>query len=351
MASIVFTSNPQNYSIVNVDPGMQQVDFQETSKVLSSLPQPKPKTRFYKQSCSSSNSTEKQDVYTRVTNKIIADLEKGNLTWVKPWKSKDFGGCVSLPMRCDGQTYQGINILTLWGTAVEKGYTHPIWVTYNKANELGGQVKKGEKGTTVVYANKFEKSEVNDKGEEMTSIIPFLKGYTVFNVEQIVGLPDKYYETPLRLEDTRARIAAVEQFIVNTKAVIEHGGNRAFYTSKHDRIQMPPCRSFRDIESYYATLTHELTHWTNHPSRLDRKFGQKRFGNEAYAMEELVAEIGSAFLCAALGITPETREDHAAYIEHWLVVLKKDKRAIFTAASYAQRAADYLRGLSTSLES
>jgi antirestriction protein ArdC len=344
MASIVFTSNPQNYSIVNVAQGIKQGNFQEASKALR--PQSKPKARFHKQPCSSNNNTEKQDVYTRVTNKIIADLEKGNLTWTKPWKSKDFGGSASLPMRCDGQPYQGINVLTLWGTAADKGYTRPVWMTYNKANELGGQVKKGEKGTLVVYANKFEKSEVNDKGEEKISTIPFLKGYTVFNVEQIDGLPEKYYETPSRLEDTRTRMEAVEQFVVNTKVVIEHGGSRAFYSPTPDRIQMPPSQSFHDIESYYAILAHELTHWTGHSLRLNRGFSTIRFGGKsAYAMEELTAEIGSAFLCAALGITPETREDHAAYIEIWLVVLKQDNRAIFTAASQAQRAVEYLHSL------
>ena len=178
-----------------------------------------------------------------------------------------------------------------------------------------------------------------------------MKGYTVFNAEQINGLPEKFYETPSRLEDTRVRMEAVEQFIINTKAIIQHGGNKAFYSPSHDFIQMPPSQSFRDIESYYAILAHELTHWTSHSSRLDREFGQKRFGDHGYAMEELVAEIGAAFLCAFLGITPETREDHAAYIQSWLTVLKKDNRAIFTAASQAQRAVDYLRGLSTSLES
>ena len=293
--------------------------------------------------------TDKQDIYTRVTDKIIADLEKGNLTWARPWKSKDLGGCVSLPLRCDGVPYQGINVLTLWGTAADKGYTHPVWMTFKKAKELGGQVNKGEKGTTVVYASKLEKSEVNDEGEETTSTIPFLKGYTVFNVEQISGLPEKFYETPSRLEDTRARMGAVEQFIANTKAMIRHMGNRAFYSPSHDFIQMPPSQSFRDMESYYAILAHELTHWTGHPSRLNREFGKSRFGNDVYAVEELVAEIGSAFLCASLGVSPETREDHAAYIQSWLKVLKKDKRAIFTAASHAQRAADYL--LSTSVES
>lgn len=295
--------------------------------------------------------TVKQDVYTSVTNKIISDLEKGNLTWLRPWKSKDFGGCVSLPLRSDGQPYQGINVLNLWGAAVDKGYTQPVWMTFKKAKELGGQVKKGEKGTSVVYASSFDKSEVNDEGEETTSTIPFLKGYTVFNVEQIDGLPEQFYKTPSRSGDTRARMEVVEKFIVNTKAVIRHGGNKAFYSPSHDSIQMPPSQSFQDMQGYYATLAHELTHWTGHQVRLNRQFGKSRFGNDAYAMEELVAEIGAAFLCASLGITPETREDHAAYIQSWLKVLKKDKRAIFTAASHAQRAADYLRGLSTPLES
>ena len=295
--------------------------------------------------------TVKQDVYTSVTNKIIADLERGNLTWIKPWKSKDFGGCVSLPLRSDGQPYQGINVLTLWGSAVDKGYTRPVWMTFKKAKELGGQVKKGEKGALVVYANTFERSEVNEKGEETTSTIPFLKGYTVFNAEQISGLPEKFYTTPSPAEDTKTRLESMEKFIADTKAVIQHGGNKPFYTPTHDRIQMPPSQSFHDMEGYYATLAHELTHWTSHTSRLDRKFDQKRFGDQGYAMEELVAEIGAAFLCAVLGITPEAREDHAAYIQSWLTVLKKDSRAIFTAASHAQRAVDYLRGLSTSLES
>jgi antirestriction protein ArdC len=295
--------------------------------------------------------TAKQDVYTSVTNKIIADLEKGNLTWLRPWKSKDFGGCVSLPLRSDGQPYHGINVLNLWGAAVDKGYIRPVWMTFKKAKELGGQVKKGGKGTPVVYASSFEKPEVDDKGDETVSTIHFLKGYTVFNAEQISGLPEQFYKTPSRLEDTRARMEAVEQFIANTKAVIRHGGNKAFYSPSSDFIQMPPSQSFKDMQGYYATLAHELTHWTSHPSRLDRKFSKKRFGNEAYAMEELVAEVGAAFLCASLGITPEIREDHAAYIQSWLKVLKKDKRAIFTAASHAQRAADYLHGLSTPLES
>lgn len=293
--------------------------------------------------------TDKQDIYTSVTNKIIADLEKGNLTWTQPWKGNDLMGSVSLPLRSDGTPYRGINVLLLWASSAVKGYKYSNWLTYKKAQELGGQVKKGEKGTQVVYANTFTKSELDDKGEETTSEIPFLKGYVVFNAEQISGLPDKFYENHIHEWNDINYLDSVERFVCNTKAVIQRGGSKAFYNPTQDIIQMPPSPSFRDIESYYATLAHELTHWTNHASRLNRQFGQRRFGDQGYAMEELVAEIGAAFLCAVLGITPEPQEGHAAYIQGWLKVLKKDTRAIFTAASHAQRAVDYLRGFSTPL--
>ena len=145
--------------------------------------------------------------------------------------------------------------------------------------------------------------------------------------------------------DTVQRIAHAESFFAATGATIQHGGNQAFYTMAADRVQMPPFESFQDAESYYATLAHEVTHWTRHPKRLERDFGRKRFGDEGYAMEELVAELGAAFLCADLALTPEVREDHAGYLASWLTVLKNDKRAIFTAAAHAQRAAEYLHGL------
>jgi antirestriction protein ArdC len=172
-----------------------------------------------------------------------------------------------------------------------------------------------------------------------------MKGYTVFNVEQIEGLPEHYYAKPAPRSETVQRIARAESFFSATGATVRHGGNMAFYAISHDRVQMPPIGAFRDAESYYATLAHEMTHWTRHPSRLDRDFGRKRFGDEGYAMEDLVAELGSAFLSADLELTPEIRDDHAAYIASWLKVLKEDRRAVFTAASHAQRAADYLNGL------
>lgn len=330
MANIVFKPNHQNYSMTNFG--------KRAGEQTQSLPKSRlsPQLSLYKGN--------RQDVYTRVTNRIIADLEKGSLTWIRPW-SADCAGCVSLPLRSDGTPYRGINVLILWAASIEMGYKNPMWLTYRKAQELGGQIKKGVKGTQIVYVDTFSKSEVDDKGEETTSEIPFLKGYTVFNVEQFKGLPDKFYVVPADKVDFIDIIEPVDRFICSTGADIRHGGSRAFYSSTHDFIQMPPSPVFRDYESYFSTLVHELTHWTSHPSRLNRTFEQKRFGDQGYAMEELTAEIGSAFLCAELGITPEIREDHAAYIQSWLTVLKNDSRAIFKAASYAQRAVDYLYSL------
>lgn len=166
-----------------------------------------------------------------------------------------------------------------------------------------------------------------------------MKGYTAFNVEQIEGLPERYYAKAEPRLDPVQRIARADAFFAATGADIRHGGNQAYYTMAQDYVQMPPFESFRDAESYYATLAHECTHWTRHPSRLERDFGRKRWGDEGYAMEELVAELGSAFVSADLDLTPEPREDHAAYIASWLKVLKNDKRAIFTAAGHAQRGA------------
>ena len=169
--------------------------------------------------------------------------------------------------------------------------------------------------------------------------------YTVFNAEQIDGLPAHFHATVPPLNNDITRLESAERFLASTKATMQHGGNRAFYSPDRDIVQMPEVSTFRDAESYYATLAHETTHWTRHSSRLDRDLGRKPFAVAGYAMEELVAEIGTAFLCADLGITPETSDDHATSIAPWLQVLKNEKRAIFTAASHAQKAADYLHGL------
>ena len=280
--------------------------------------------------------SEKLDVYSRVTNKIIADLERGNLTRLQPWQAGHKAGPVSRPLHAGGKAYRGVNVLMLWAAAMEKGYNCPLWLTYKQAAELGGQVRKGEKGSLVVYANTFTKTGTDDKGAEVETEIPFMKGYTVFNGEQVDGLPAHFYATVTPPNADIKPLDAAERL---------HGGSSAFYSPSRDIVQMPELQTFRDAESYAATLCHELTHATRHETRLNRDLGRKRFGDAGYAMEELVAEIGAAFLCADLGITPETRDDHAAYIQSWLKVLKDDKRAIFTAASHAQKAADYLHGL------
>jgi len=295
--------------------------------------------------------TEKKDVYQRVTDRIVSELEQGVRPWHKPWNAEHAAGRITRPLRFNGVPYQGINVIMLWSEAMAKGYAAPIWMTFRQAQELGGHVRKDEKGSLVVYADRIRKTEIDeDTGEEAARDIPFMKGYTAFNIEQIEGLPAHFYSPAEERLDPVQRIDRAESFFAQVGADIRHGGNQAYYTVTHDYVQMPPFETFRDAESYYATLAHECTHWTRHPSRLERDFGRKRFGDEGYAMEELVAELGSAFLSADLDLTPETRDDHAAYIASWLKVLKNDKRAIFTAASHAQRAADFLNGLQASEE-
>jgi len=288
--------------------------------------------------------TEKQDVYARITGKIIADLEKGVRTWLKPWNAAHTEGRISRPLRHNGVPYSGINTLMLWASAMEQGFAAPIWMTFKQALELDAHVRKGEKGSLVVYANSITRTETNDAGEETEREIPFTKGYTVFNVEQIEGLPEHYYGKPEIKLDAVERNARAEAFFRSTGAYIRFGGNRAFYAYEPDYIQLPIIEAFRDAESFYATLAHEMTHWTRHQSRLDRDLGRKHYGDEGYAREELVAELGAAFLSADLDLTPEVREDHAGYIACWLEVLRNDKRAIFSAAAHAQRAVDYLHG-------
>lgn len=294
-----------------------------------------------------------KDVYTRVTERIISDLEQGIRTWLKPWSAEHAAGRISRPLRHNGTPYRGMNILLLWGESVAKGYAAPIWMTYKQAQEIGGQVRKGEHGSLVVYASTMRvkehraitRTEQDENGADIEREIPFMKAYTAFNVEQIDGLPAHYYAQPVNPLPLSERIENADRFMTATGATIQHGGNSAFYAPARDVIQLPPFEAFKDKESFYSTALHELTHWTRHEKRLQRDFGRQKFGDAGYAREELVAELGAAFLCADLGITPEIREDHAAYLGHWLQVLKEDKRAIFSAAAHAQRAADYLCSL------
>lgn len=291
------------------------------------------------------------DIYQRVTDTIIRDLEQGTRSWIKPWTttSKDSD---SIRPRHDGTPYRGINVLILWSEAVEHGYASPTWMTYRQAKALGAQVRKGEHGATVVYAKTIERAEDDAlTGDETVARIPMLRAYTVFNTDQIDGLPSPTPAQPSAVkESVSTRIERADAFIAATRANIVHRGNRACYIPSADRIEMPSYGQFIDTptasaaEGYYATVLHELVHWTSSSHRCDRDLG-KRFGDHAYAREELVAEIGAAFLCADLSITLEPRPDHAAYLANWLAVLKSDKSAIFSAAALAQKAVDWLTDL------
>lgn len=295
---------------------------------------------------SAASATPRADVYQDVTDKIVAQLEAGVKSWLKPWAVR---GSISRPLRANGKPYTGVNVLMLWAAAEEKGYSSPYWMTFNQAKDLGGCVRKGEKASRVVYASTFEKTEENSKGEDVIKKIPFLKTYCVFNVEQIDGLPAKYAPKTPEAVNVGTRNDNVEAFVKATGAEVRTGGDAAYFDPKGDYVKIPAFDQFESSEAYYGTLLHELVHWTGSASRNAREFG-KRFGDNAYAFEELVAELGSAFLCADLEVTPAPIPGHASYLAGWLKILKADKRAIFTAASAAQKACDYLHRNSTEIE-
>lgn len=283
----------------------------------------------------------KRDIYQAITDKIIADLERGVRPWHLPWTGGNAPS--SRPLRVNGIPYQGINVVLLWIEASLKGYASPTWMTFKQAQAVGACVRKGEKGSMVVYANAIIRTETDaGTGEDSERRIPFLKSYTVFNVAQIDGLRPMppTPETADRLSEAD-RMKSVDAFFAMVGADVRHGGTRAFYAPGLDAIAMPPFAAFESPGSYYATLGHEHIHWTGHSRRLDRLEKAPK-ASEPYAREELVAELGAAFLCADLGVSDEPREDHASYLASWLKVLREDKRAIVTAASAAQRAVNFL---------
>ncbi|MGR9221306.1 ArdC family protein (plasmid) [Rhizobium leguminosarum] len=288
------------------------------------------------------------DVYARITDKIIAALNEGVRPWVQPWSNKHLAGRVSRPLRHNGEPYSGINVLLLWSEAMARGYASPTWMTFRQAQELGACVRKGETGSMVVYANRISKTETDGAGNEIERDIPFLKAYTVFNVEQIDDLGDRYTDAPHRgTARPIDRIAHADSFFAATGAVIRHGGDKAFYAPGPDIIQMPPIETFRDVESYYATLAHEEIHWAGAAHRLNRDLSRYAKDRSERAREELTAELGAVFLAADLGIVPELepRADHASYLAAWLSVLKNDKRCIVQAAAQAQRSVAFLHDL------
>jgi len=286
-------------------------------------------------------------LYDDVTAKIIAQLEAGSVPWVRPWgKTKGGPAAPGLPRNAvTGRRYSGVNVLLLWAAAFEGGYAGQGWLTFRQALDAGGNVRKGERGTTVVFADRFtpeaEKERARQTGED-AKVVPFLKRFTVFNLDQCEGLtrlaPEPVSAAPVQ------PIPRAEALIAASGADFRVGGNEAFYMPGLDRIQVPPQSAFYEPINYYRTCLHELTHWTGHKARLDRD-QSGRHGSADYAREELVAEMGSAFLCAALGIVPTVR--HADYLASWLRVLRDDNRAIFRAASQASKAAEFLLAFET----
>ena len=277
----------------------------------------------------------KFDVYSHVTNQIIAQIEAGTPPRRKPWTGGGKG--VSLPERFNGEAYRGINILMLWATAMAKDYSSARWMTFNQAKQLGGHVRKGEKSATVVKYGTVEREDEN--GEERQ--IPYAKAYRVFNADQIDGLPAEFYILPDPPRDLgTVADPELEAFFAATGAQIDVTEEpRAYYNIKTDRIHMPPIGTFYRAAGYFGTLAHETVHWTGAAKRLDRlgRFNDRK----AYAFEELVAEIGNCMLCAQIGVEPEF-DQSAAYVEGWLEAMKEDSRAIFRAASEAQKAVDYI---------
>ncbi|MDX8527862.1 zincin-like metallopeptidase domain-containing protein [Mesorhizobium sp. MSK_1335] len=287
---------------------------------------------------------DRTNLYDDITNKIISQLEAGHFPWVQPWGSAAAKAPLSLPKNAStGRAYSGINVLILWGAVIERGYPTQSWLTFRQAVSLGGNVRKGERGITVVYADRFVPGEERNRAEETggdARAVPFLKRFTVFNTEQCEDLPDAIAVSPLSpgLELIEPRVRAL---IEATGIKFHIGGSKAFYSPSHDRVQVPPPQAFFEPIDWHRTALHELGHATGHRSRLARDLSGT-FGTRRYAFEELVAEISAAFSCASLSIVPTVR--HADYIGSWLEVLREDNRAIVRAASRASKAADWLLG-------
>lgn len=277
-------------------------------------------------------STARTDIYQTVTDSIIAALETGVKPWVCPWQRTP--GMSGLPSNyATGTAYSGMNIMLLWCSASKQGFCDSRWMTYKQAKAVGGQVRKGEHGTTAIFYTTLEKE--NDNGE--TDYIPMLKTFTVFNVEQIDGLT--LSDDAVFPAETFEPLPRAEALFHSSGATIIEKGQNAFFTPSTDEIRLPERYLFIDAANFYATGLHELVHWSGAKSRLNREMKGK-FGSEGYAFEELIAELGSAFLMADLGIVGEVQ--HESYIASWLKALRNDKRYIFKAASAASTAHRYL---------
>lgn len=276
------------------------------------------------------------DLYAEVTQTIVAQMESGTLPWTRPWKTTASAGLPTNALTTN--RYSGINVVLLWLSGAIKGYSDRRWMTYRQAVQAGGHVRRGEHGTTIVKASTYVPQGERERAQETAEdprVVPYLKRYTVFNLDQIEGvdLPEQAPAVPVVAN------AALDAFVAATGVDIRYGGNEAYYVPSRDYIQCPEPQAFENAFDLFRVQSHELAHWTGAAHRLDRTFGQ-RFGDAAYQMEELVAELAAAQICAVQGVPPTTR--HAAYLQSWIAIMKADKRAIFTAASHASRAVEFL---------
>lgn len=270
------------------------------------------------------------NIYEEITQSIITELENGCAPWVKAWSAASSADKNVISQK----PYRGINRLLLSMTGGIKGYKNPAWATYKQWDSLGGQVRKGEKATKIIFWSQAQ--SVNPEGE--SKAYAFAKAYSVFNLEQVEGIEITESDEPVISQNEK--IESCEKRIADTGAKIVHGGDVACFIPSADLIRMPEIATFQSSENYYATAFHELTHWTSAKGRSERDLSKGRFGNAAYAFEELVAELGAAFLCGHHGIQGDLR--HAGYIDSWLKCLKEDSKAIFKASGLAQQAADYI---------
>lgn len=295
------------------------------------------------------NQNERVDVYQRVTDQIIQAIEAGADKWEMPWHSQETA--FRYPTNIEsGKQYRGVNVLGLWASSYLQGFQESVWGTFKQWSEKGLFVRKGEKATIGVFWKRLDApGEAEATGvlepEEQSGPRLVARAFPLFNAQQIEG-----YEAPPLPETPHVeRIQRAEEFFAALGAELRHGGVKAFYRPEDDYIQMPPFEAFFDPIAYYSTLAHEATHWSGHKSRLDRDL-KGRFGSESYAAEELIAELGAAFIAADLELAPDPRPENAAYIRSWLKVLREDNRAIFTASSHAQRAADFMHSLQLSAD-
>lgn len=286
------------------------------------------------------------DVYQRVTDTLLAALENCG-PWERPWLGA--GGSSSMPINAaTGRQYRGSNVVMLWMTAMERGYSRNLWGTFKQWQDKGAQVRKGESGTPIMWFSILEReTEQTEQCDAETKRIPFARCSFVFNADQVDGYEACGESAEVQTFDP---IERAEALMLASGVKIAHNGASAFYRPGTDEIVLPPREAFvatstaTAAEGYYGTALHELVHWSGAKTRLDRDL-TGRFGSDSYAAEELVAELGSAFLCASLGVSLAPRPDHAAYLREWIKILRNDKKAFVTAASKASQASDYLLAL------